>query len=246
MSKCLLQGIGVTKQIGGNVLLDGVDIEIYEGDFTVIMGASGAGKSTLLYALSGMDCITAGKVKYKGKKISSLGEKAMAQLRAKEFGFIFQQIHLVSNLSLYENVAVAGLIGKQPEAAVRKRTAALFQQMNLTEAADRLPAEVSGGEAQRAAIARAVIGNAGIIFADEPTGALNRSNTEEVLNLLTDLNRQGQTILMVTHDFHAALRGSRILYLEDGSIGGELELGAFTDSDARTRKLDKWLRAQRW
>lgn len=246
MSERILTGIGVTKKIGENVILDNVDIEIYKGDFTVIMGASGAGKSTLLYALSGMDGITSGKVIYKEKEISSLGEKAMAQLRAKEFGFIFQQIHLVSNLSLFENAAVAGYIGKRPEAEVRKRTAELFQQMNLTEATDRLPSEVSGGEAQRAAIARAVIGNAGIIFADEPTGALNRRNTEEVLDLLTDLNSQGQTILMVTHDSHAALRGNRIIYLEDGKICGELNLGMYSEADERSRKLNNWLQEQRW
>lgn len=246
MSESILRGIGITKQVGDNVILDSVDIEVYKGDFTVIMGASGAGKSTLLYALSGMDSITSGKVLYKEKEISSLGEKAMAQLRAKEFGFIFQQIHLVSNLSLFENVAVAGYIGKNPEAEVRMRTTELFQQMNLTEAADRLPNEVSGGEAQRAAIARAVIGNAGIIFADEPTGALNRRNTEEVLNLLTDLNSQGQTILMVTHDAHAALRGNRILYLEDGKVCGELKLGMYAESEERSHRLNQWLQEQRW
>lgn len=246
MSESILTGIGVTKKIGVNVILDNVDIEVYKGDFTVIMGASGAGKSTLLYALSGMDGITSGKVIYKEREISSLGEKAMAQLRAKKFGFIFQQIHLVSNLSLFENAAVAGYIGKRPEAEVRKRTAELFQQMNLTEAAERLPCEVSGGEAQRAAIARAVIGNAGIIFADEPTGALNRRNTEEVLNLLTDLNSQGQTILMVTHDSHAALRGNRIIYLDDGKICGELNMGMYSEADERSRKLNNWLQEQRW
>lgn len=246
MSEIILKGIGVTKKIGENVILDNVDIEVYKGDFTVIMGASGAGKSTLLYALSGMDNITSGKVIYREKQISSLGEKAMAQLRAREFGFIFQQIHLVSNLSLFENVAVAGYIGKHPESEIRIRTAELFRQMNLTEAADRLPCEVSGGEAQRAAIARAVIGNAGIIFADEPTGALNRRNTEEVLNLLTVLNSQGQTILMVTHDAHAALRGNRIIYLEDGKICGELNIGMYAESEGRSHRLNKWLQEQRW
>ncbi len=246
MSEIILNGVGVTKKIGDNVILNSVDIEICKGDFTVIMGASGAGKSTLLYALSGMDNITSGKVIYREKEISSLGEKAMAQLRAKEFGFIFQQIHLVSNLSLFENVAVAGYISKRSEAEVRTHTAEMFKQMNLTEAADRLPSEVSGGEAQRAAIARAVIGNAGIVFADEPTGALNRRNTEEVLNLLTDLNNKGQTILMVTHDFHAALRGNRIIYLEDGRLCDELKLGEYSESDERSKKMDKWLQEQRW
>ena len=246
MSEIILNGVGVTKKIGDNVILNSVDIEIYKGDFTVIMGASGAGKSTLLYALSEMDNITSGKVIYREKEISSIGEKAMAQLRAKELGFIFQQIHLVSNLYLFENVAVAGYISKRAEAEVRTHTAEMFKQMNLTEAANRLPSEVSGGEARRAAIARAVIGNAGIVFADEPIGALNRRNTEEVLNLLTDLNSQGQTILMVTHDFHAALRGNRIIHLEDGRLCDELKLGEYSESDERSKKMDKWLQEQRW
>ncbi len=192
------------------------------------MGPSGAGKSTLLYALSGMDRITDGKIAYQGKTISRYSESQMARLRSQEFGFVFQQTHLVSNLSLYENVAVAGYVGKKrPPQEAAKRAEALLEQMNVGSAKDRLPALVSGGEAQRAAIARAMINDPGLLFADEPTGALNKSNSEDVLDLLSRLNQSGQSILMVTHDVRAALRGNRILYLEDGKVLDELNLPVY-------------------
>ena len=209
-------------------ILDQVDIDIFQHDFTVIMGPSGAGKSTLLYALSGMDRITDGKIAYQGKTISRYSENQMARLRSQEFGFVFQQTHLVSNLSLYENVAVAGYVGKKrPPQETAKRAEALLEQMNVGSAKDRLPALVSGGEAQRAAIARAMINDPGLLFADEPTGALNKSNSEDVLDLLSRLNQSGQSILMVTHDVRAALRGNRILYLEDGKVLDELNLPVY-------------------
>ena len=203
-------------------------MEIYEGDFTVIMGSSGAGKSTLLYALSGMDTITAGSVIFKGQEISSFSEKKMAQIRAKEFGFIFQQTHLVSNLTLFENVAVAGYAAKAGSVKeIREKADMLLSKMHAGDAKDRYPQQVSGGEAQRAAIARAMIGNPGLLFADEPTGALNKANSKEVMKLLMELNHDGQSILMVTHDVRAALCGNRILYLEDGKILDELNLAPY-------------------
>lgn len=224
-------------------------MDIYEKEFTVIMGSSGAGKSTLLYALSGMDKITAGKVFYKGQEISCLKEKEMANLRAKEFGFVFQQTHLVSNLTLLENVLVAGYIsGKDSPKKIQKYADDLLLHMEVEKAKNRLPSQVSGGEAQRAAIARAMIGRPGILFADEPTGALNKAGTKEVLNLLTDLNRSGQSILMVTHDIRAAVRGTRILYLEDGRIIDELRMPAYSELEEKEREeqISRWLDGQRW
>ncbi len=269
MKEILLSARGVKKEFPGRhekeQVLKNIDVDIYAGDFTVIMGSSGAGKSTLLYALSGMDSITGGTVLYRGKEISKYQERQMAKLRSHEFGFVFQQTHLVSSLSLFENVVVAGYLeaGEKEvtlkdtfmphrraagEKVVRKRAEELLEKMNVAGARDRLPSEVSGGEAQRAAIARAVINNPGLLFADEPTGALNKRNTEEVLNLLTALNESGQSILMVTHDIRAAIRGTRILYLEDGKILDEIHLPAFQDTDAKDRekKLREWLSALSW
>ena len=253
MKEILLQGRALCKVFSQNgastAILDRIDIEISAHDFTVIMGPSGAGKSTLLYSLSGMDSITSGEIIYRGKKISSFSENQMAHLRGREFGFVFQQTHLVSNLTLYENVAVAGYVGKKrPPQETAQRAKALLEQMNLGGAKDRLPAQVSGGEAQRAAIARAMINDPGLLFADEPTGALNKSNSEEVLNLLSQLNQSGQSILMVTHDVRAALRGNRILYLEDGKILDELHLPDYEAGQAREREiqLGSWLSALQW
>ncbi len=249
MKEKLLEGLAITKSFSQGVkVLDGIDIEVYEGDFTVIMGSSGAGKSTLLYSLSGMDRPSGGSVFFRGEEITGCTERQMASLRADEFGFVFQKTHLVTSLSLYENILLAGyLSGKLTEAEARKRTGALITQMDLGEAKNRLPSAVSGGEAQRAAVARAVIGMPSILFADEPTGALNRKNSEEVMNILSSLAAQGQSVLLVTHDTQAALHGNRILYLEDGKIIGELELGAYNGAEReREDKLTGWLTSMRW
>lgn len=263
--KVLLQGKHIYKSYvqgtKSNQVLDDVNVEIYEGDFTVIMGSSGAGKSTLLYCLSGMDSVSDGQVLYRGQEISGYREKQMAALRTKEFGFVFQQTHLVSNLTLFENVAVAGYVGRARTAKeVQEKAEELLRRMGVEDAVTRFPSQVSGGEAQRAAIARAVINHPGLIFADEPTGALNRSNSEEVLDILSALHKEGQGILMVTHDVRAALRGTRILYMEDGRILDELAMGEYEaggegsvpDNRAasynrmREKKIMDWLSTLHW
>ena len=253
MKNVLLCGNDICKSFshkGSDVnVLNHITVEIYEGDFTVIMGASGAGKSTLLYALSGMDGITAGTVAFQGEEICGLSENKMAELRGKKFGFVFQQTHLVSNLSLFENVAVAGYAGKvQDKKTVAERAGRLLSQMHVEDAKDRLPSQVSGGEAQRAAIARAMINNPELLFADEPTGALNKANSVEVMNLLTELNGKGQSILMVTHDIRTAIHGNRILYLEDGKILDELILPEYEADNLKEReaKVNGWLSSLRW
>ena len=253
MADTILQGEKITKVFqqgkAETKVLDRIDIKIFEKDFTVIMGPSGAGKSTLLYSLSGMDQISGGRVLYRDQEISGLSEKRMARLRAEEFGFVFQQTHLVSNLTLLENVLVAGYVSKKDSAEkVKERAANLLRQMDVEEAKDRLSSQVSGGEAQRAAIGRAMIGKPGLLFADEPTGALNQANTREVLGLLTDLNRKGQSILMVTHDLQAAARGNRILYLEDGKVCDELALKPYNEMEEKQRERDvsQWLSRLRW
>lgn len=253
MKNILLSGKNVCKSFSRNgtetQILNSVNTDIYEGDFTVIMGASGAGKSTLLYALSGIDSITDGEIFFKGQKLSGLSENKMSKYRSSEFGFVFQQTHLVSNLTLFENVAVAGYVSNSKNMqTVRDKAEKLLSQMHAEKAKDRLPSQVSGGEAQRAAIARAMINDPALIFADEPTGALNRANSEEVLNLLTELNGNGQSILMVTHDVRAAVHGNRILYLEDGKVLDELDLPLYQKSDikAREEQVNRWLSELCW
>ncbi|WP_330588246.1 ABC transporter ATP-binding protein [Anaerosporobacter faecicola] len=232
-----------------NHILKKVSVAIYKGDFTVIMGSSGSGKSTLLYSLSGMDCVNAGEILYKGEDLCKMKENTLAKLRQKDFGFVFQQMHLVSNLTLYENVVVSGYLNKDMAAKdVESYAKQLLDRMGLQDKYNRLPSQVSGGEQQRAAIARAVISKPALLFADEPTGALNRKNTNEVLDLLSQLHEDGQSILMVTHDMKAALRANRILYLEDGTIVGELTLPPYGSQDDKKREtqVNAWLSSLEW
>ncbi len=253
MKKSILSAKGLCKTFahnGGQIhILSHIDLELYQGDFTVIMGASGSGKSTLLYALSGMDRATAGEVLYNGKNIVTMREKELSALRSNDFGFIFQQLHLVSTLTLFENIVVSGYLSKAVTGEnVRKYAKELLEKMGIQHIKNHLPAQVSGGEQQRCAIARAVVHNPKLIFADEPTGALNRHNTIEVLNLLTSINETGQSILMVTHDIHVALRANRILYLEDGKIIGELTLPLFCPDEEKSREtqVSAWLHSMEW
>ena len=253
MKQTILSAKGLCKSFahnGGQIhILSHVDFDLYEGDFTVIMGASGSGKSTLLYALSGMDRATAGTVTYKEKDLVTMSEKNLAKLRHTDFGFIFQQMHLVSNLSLFENIAVSGYLNKEVSAKqVKERVEKLLNEMGISHIKSHLPSQVSGGEQQRCAIARAVVHSPKVLFADEPTGALNRKNTKEVLNLLTRLNQEGQSILMVTHDMKAALRATRILYLEDGNMAGELTLPPYNPEEEKSREaqVNAWLNSLNW
>lgn len=253
MKKAIIKANNLCKSFVNNGtqnhVLDKVNIEIYEGDFTIIMGSSGAGKSTLLYSLSCMDSITAGEVFYKDQKISGMKERQLAPLRAREFGFIFQQSHLVSSLTLMENVTVPGYLNtKRSGADTKKRAEKLLSDMGVEKAMHRYPSQVSGGEAQRAAISRAIINEPGIVFADEPTGALNKRNTIEVLNLLTKINKEGQSVVMVTHDVRAAIRATRLLYLEDGKIIGEMTLPPYQDEMAKNREaqVSAWLNSMAW
>jgi len=223
---------------GGNQqhVLRNLDLEVRKGDFTVIMGASGAGKSTLLYALSGMDSPTLGDITFCGELISNRSSDWLAQFRRKNCGFVFQQIHLVDNMSLMDNVMAAGLLTGKNRRQVAKKADDLFTKVGIGPVEwSKFPAQVSGGEAQRAAIVRALINDPAIIFADEPTGSLNSEFGEAVLDMLTQANTQGQSIVMVTHDLNTASRGNRVLYLKDGIIRGEQTLGRYQGHDETRR-----------
>ena len=253
MKEPILSAKGLCKSFahnGGQLhIISNIDMEIYDGDFTVVMGASGSGKSTLLYALSGMDRATSGSIVYEGMDLVTLKEKKLAELRHTDFGFVFQQMHLVSNLTIFENIAVTGYLNKSVSAKeTDKRVDELLEKMNISHIKTHLPSQVSGGEQQRCAIARAVVNKPRLIFADEPTGALNRKNSGDVLDLLTKLNREGQSILMVTHDVRAAARASRILYLSDGKILGDMTLAPFREEDIKSREaqINAWLTSLEW
>lgn len=230
-------------------VLSHIELSVYEGDFTVIMGASGSGKSTLLYMLSGMDKATSGKVLYNNEDLETMDEKQISKLRQNDFGFVFQQMHLVSNLTVFENIAVHGYLNKSDTAKQTDlRTNTLLERLNISDIKSYMPSQISGGEQQRCAIARAIINNPKILFADEPTGSLNRKNSVDILNILTEFNRNGQSILMVTHDLKAALRADRLLYLDDGRIISEFILSPYNSDDEKSREaqINAWLTSVEW
>jgi putative ABC transport system ATP-binding protein len=212
------------------------------------MGPSGAGKSTLLYALSGMDKPTLGAIHFAGHEISEFSNDKLAVFRRDNCGFVFQQIYLLDNMSIMDNIMACGLLNSKNRKAIAERAKQLLQRLNLTEGTwHKFPAQVSGGEAQRAGIVRALINNPKIVFADEPTGALNSANGKAVLDALSEVNDQGQSVVMVTHDLTSARRGSRILYLQDGVIRGECLFGKYVSGDkARQDKLNSFLAEMGW
>ena len=234
---------GVTQTIINNL-----DLEIYENDFTIIMGSSGAGKSTLMYSLSGMDMPTSGTIEFCGEDITKMNADKLAIFRRKNCGFVFQQIYMLDKMSLLDNALTAGLLVNKNKKEVIKIEKELFNKVNLPETTIRKTVnQVSGGEAQRAGIVRAAINKPACLFADEPTGALNSENSKAVLDVFTNLNNDGQSIIMVTHDKRSALRGNRIIYLKDGKICGELRLDKYeSDSEERNLKLDNFLRDMGW
>ena len=229
-------------------VLKNLNLSIIEGDFTVIMGNSGSGKSTLLYALSGMDRPTLGSISFHVEEISGYNNDQLALFRRKHCGFVVQQNYLNDTMSVLDNVLVCGLLVQKNRKELVKRAKSLLSQVGLSEASfGKFPTQLSGGEQQRVAVVRGVINEPEILFADEPTGALNSQNTEHVLNILTKLNQKGQSIVMVTHDMKSARRANRVLYLKDGMITGELQLGSYVSGDAkRHEQLRSFLQEMGW
>lgn len=229
-------------------VIKNMDIEIFQKDFTVFMGASGSGKSTLLHVLSGMDRASMGEVYFEGTNFTKYSERKLAQFRRKNCGFVFQQICLISSMSLMDNVLVSGLLADKNKKRVAERGRRLFAEVGLTEREwAKYPAQLSGGQMGRAGLVRALINNPEVVFADEPTGALDSASGKAVLDLLTAFNQRGQTIIMVTHDLRSALRGSRVLYLRDGRIDGELLLGTYQgESEERKERLICFLEEMGW
>lgn len=229
-------------------VLKNIGLELYKGDFTVIMGASGAGKSTLLYALSGMDTPSLGKITFGDKVISDLSQDGLAVFRRDHCGFVFQQIYLIDGMSVMDNVLSAGFLVNKDKKALVARAKELFEAVDIPEETQgKFPSQLSGGEAQRVGIVRALMNSPEILFADEPTGALNSQTGLDVLDTLTKFNEQGQSVVMVTHDMRSARRGNRILYLKDGVILGECDLGRYTHGDTeRHEKLSAFLKEMGW
>ncbi len=232
-----------------NNVLRNVNFSVEQGEMIAVMGPSGSGKSTLLYTVSGMDAMTAGKVEFCGRDISKLNENELAELRLDEMGFVFQQMYMMKNLSLLDNIILPACKSRKNTEA-RSKTAergrSLMRKLGISEVADNDINEVSGGQLQRAAICRAMINEPRMLFADEPTGALNRSSSEEVMDELCKLNDDGTTVMLVTHDAKVAARCTRVLFIVDGNIKGEYNIERSDSQRERERSLNNWLLEMGW
>ncbi|MEG0365987.1 MAG: ABC transporter ATP-binding protein [Coprobacillus sp.] len=232
-----------------NHVLRNIDLMVKEGEFIAVMGPSGSGKSTLLYTLSGMDYISGGEVVFDHQEISKYNDKELAQLRLHKMGFVFQQMHFLNNLNIYDNVVMPGYMANKKRNAVNDYADELFKKFKISNIAKHNIHEVSGGELQRACIVRALINEPKVLFADEPTGALNSSNAKDVMDMFRTIHEQGTTILMVTHDAKIASYAQRICYINDGKIESELLIGSVEDvSDLKSRekKVYNWLMEKGW
>lgn len=233
-----------------NNVLRNLNFTMEEGEFVSIMGPSGSGKSTLLYTISGMDDMTSGKVFFDGEDISKLNKKQLSKLRLEKMGFIFQQMYMMKKLSILDNIILPGYQSKlRPRSEVNEYAEKLMRRLGIIETADRYMTEVSGGQLQRACLCRALINAPKMLYADEPTGALNQKSSAEVMNELVKANRDGTSVLMVTHSEKVASCSERVIYLVDGDIQGELVLGKMKNPDelaVRERKLKNWLDELDW
>lgn len=241
----------ITNKRQNNVLKN-VNLKIDEGEMVAVMGPSGSGKSTLLYSVSGMDSINAGEVNFCGKDISKLNQRELADLRLDEMGFIFQQMYMLKNLTILDNIILPACQSdklNESRKCTVKRGQDLMRKLGIIEIADNDINEVSGGQLQRACICRSMINKPKMIFADEPTGALNRTSSEEVMEELAKINGEGTTVMLVTHDVKVAAKCTRILYIVDGNIKGEFNLDRYTSATQlreRERSLNNWLMELGW
>ncbi len=234
-----------------NNVLKNVNFAVEDGEMVAIMGPSGSGKSTLLYAVSGMDAATSGNVMFEGKDLTRLNNKDLATLRLDEMGFIFQQMYMMKNLTILDNIVLPAMESKKSGESKKEkleRGEELMRKLGIMEVADNDINEVSGGQLQRACICRSMINKPKVLFADEPTGALNRTASNEVMEELVKLNQEGTTIMMVTHDVKVAAKCSRVLYIVDGNIKGEYISPEGTDVQEkdRERRLNNWLMELGW
>ena len=236
----MIKAKGLTKRFGEQTVLREVDVRIDDGEFVAIMGPSGSGKSTLLYLLSGIDTPDEGTVELLGHELGTMSQRALANLRLQQLGFVFQQPRLLSTLNVLDNVMFPGMLaGKRNRDEVLARARTLLAGADVAQLEDRDVTQASGGQLQRVAICRALIGEPDVLFCDEPTGALNSANAMRVMQLIAREAKAGTTVVMVTHDAAVAAFADRVLMLADGAIVGDRRLTGNTDS--RHAELLHWL-----
>lgn len=244
----VLDARGLTKAFDGHTVLRGVDLRIRDGEFVAVMGPSGSGKSTLLYTVSGMDTMTSGDVTFLGQELAGLPQKELARLRLTTMGFVFQHVYLLKDLCLLDNILLpAYLAGLASREELQRRAMALLRRTGVAELAHRDVSEASGGQLQRIGICRALINEPRILLGDEPTGALDSIAAEGIMDVLAELNAEGTTIVLVTHDARVAARADRVLYMLDGRIVADRHQGPANgdDLDARHAELLTWLLERR-
>jgi putative ABC transport system ATP-binding protein len=198
--------------------LDDLSLTVYQGDYLAVMGASGSGKSTAMNILGCLDRPSSGQYRLNGTEVASLDDDQLADLRNQELGFVFQQFHLLPQLSAIDNVMLPMIYARVPKEERRRRALAALDRVGLSNRVENKPNQLSGGQQQRVALARAIINEPAMLLADEPTGALDSHTTEEVLGLFGDLNAQGITILIVTHENEVGARADRVVHFRDGRI----------------------------
>ena len=224
----LVRACGLHKDYGSGEGLvravDGVDLDVTQGETVSIMGPSGCGKSTLLHLLGGLDRPSAGELWLAGRRIDQLSERALAQLRRHQVGFVFQAYHLMDELTAQENIELPALLAGRSPADARRRAGQLLDQVGLADRADHLPSALSGGQRQRVAIARALTNEPQLVLADEPTGNLDSTATLEVLRLFEALHAAGLTLVIVTHDERIAATADRLISMRDGAFVDETHL----------------------
>lgn len=230
-------------------ILNGISFEVNSGEMLAIMGPSGSGKSTLLYHISGMEKIENGEVTLDKTAISTMTEDELADFRLQKTGFVFQQMNMIVDLNILDNILLPAYhVCKTKEEKQKKMKLALelMKKLQIADLADREITQVSGGQLQRACICRSMINQPQILFADEPTGALNRNTAMEIMDELQKLNQEGTTILMVTHDSRMASCCDRVLYLLDGKIQGEISFTKEDSQEIREEKIIMWLQKLGW
>ena len=227
-------------------VLSDVDLAVEPGEFVTVMGPSGSGKSTLLYNISGMDRAKSGSVLFNGQDITALSEEELSKVRLTGMGFVFQHIHLLKNLSIFDNVVLSAYLAREEgHDQIDQRAEALMEQVGVAHLAGNDITQASGGQLQRVGICRALINNPDILFGDEPTGSLNSKAAGEIMDLLTEINKSGTTIMLVTHDVRVAAWTERVLFMLDGQIVSEKYLGKpsenGTERKEREESLSSWL-----
>ena len=229
-----------TTRFGGNQVeaLRNVSFTVEQGEYTAIMGESGSGKTTLLNILAALDKPTGGTVLLDGKDLTQIKESQIAAFRRDNLGFVFQDFNLLDTFSLEDNIYLPLVLTGTPYAEMQRRLAPIAQQLGITELLQKFPYEVSGGQKQRAAVARALITNPRLILADEPTGALDSRSTDELLSLFSAIHQSGQTIVMVTHSTKAASSAGRVMFIKDGEVFHQLYRGNDTNQQFYQRFSD--------